>query len=356
MRLTNFGRRNSPEAQRAKDVRKQIFGIYVDEMQKAAELKKQEEEEKKARKKAFKNMLIMAGVSIAGSALIGSMTSGFKNAYSTSKLAGGTFGKNVGSGFGGMFTGGGVSGLQGNSYGGLSNIFSKSGYITQASQMAGAMGGKNFVGPIQNSSKVNIGNNIAQPNLPLGDLSDAYPGELFPKGMRPEFEAIQAGTNWDTAIDWTNSSSENQNGYEYILGRPVKKRATGGEISETSGIDTVPTMLSGGEFVMNRAAAENIGAGNLQAMNAGAAKPMSEESSKELNNKLISKFDELIGASEKSTGSITINVDGSSGKASENSTGETSGSNQQLSRQIKDAVLKVIQEEKRLGGQLRRGM
>lgn len=351
VRLTNFGRRNSPQAQRAKDVRKQIFGIYIDEMKKAAELKRQEEEEKKARKKAIKNALIMAGISIAGSALIGAATSGFSNAYSTSKLAGGTFGKNVGSGVGGMFTGGGVSGLQGNNYGGLFNMFSKSGYVTKASQMAGSITSKGFIGPVQNSSNVNIGNNIAQPSFPLGGSSETYAGGLFPMGLTPELGASGPGMSYGTAIDLTNPNSEDP----YNPFR-ITTRAVGGSISETAGIDTIPTMLSGGEFVMNRAAAQNIGPGNLQAMNAGASKPMSEEASKDLNNKLISKFDELIGTTEKSTGSITINVDGSSGKSSENSSGQTQGANQQLSRQIRDAVLKVIQEEKRLGGQLRRGM
>ena len=281
VRLTNFGRRNNPAAQRAKDVRKQMFGIYIDEMRKAAELKKQEEEEKKARKKAFKNALIMAGVSIAGSALVGGAMSGFKNAYSTSKLAGGAFGNNVASGFGGMISGGGVSGLQGNNFGGILNMFSKKSGVTKDSQLSGSIYDNNFIGPV---------------------------------------------------------------------------RATGGPISQTAGIDTIPTMLSGGEFIMNKAAAENIGTGNLQAMNAGASKPVDEKASRDLNDKLISKFDELIGTTEKSTGSITINVDGSTGKSSESSTGQTQQSGQQLSRQIRDAVLKVIQEEKRLGGQLRRGM
>jgi hypothetical protein len=291
-------------------------------------------------------MLIMAGISIAGSALIGAASSGFSNAYSTSKLAGGTFGKNVGSGVGGMFTGGGVSGLQGNNYGGLFNMFSKSGYVTKASQMAGSITSKGFIGPVQNSSNVNIGNNIAQPSFPLGDSSETYPGGLIPMGLTPGL-----GMSYNTAIDLTRSDSVDP--YDPFN---IKTKAVGGSISETAGIDTIPTMLSGGEFVMNRAAAQNIGLGNLQAMNAGASKPMSEEASKDLNNKLISKFDELIGTTEKSTGSITINVDGSSGKSSENSSGQTQGANQQLSRQIRDAVLKVIQEEKRLGGQLRRGM
>jgi hypothetical protein len=54
-------------------------------------------------------------------------------------------------------------------------------------------------------------------------------------------------------------------------------------------------MLSGGEFVMNRSAVQSIGAPNLQSMNAGGTSITSEETSKELNEKLLAKLDELIG-------------------------------------------------------------
>ena len=40
--------------------------------------------------------------------------------------------------------------------------------------------------------------------------------------------------------------------------------ATGGGVS---GTDTVPAMLTPGEFVINRASAQNIGYGNLNRMN-----------------------------------------------------------------------------------------
>lgn len=104
---------------------------------------------------------------------------------------------------------------------------------------------------------------------------------------------------------------------------------------------------------MNRSAAQNIGAGNLQALNAGAGSIVTEEKTEELNDKLIAKLDELIEASG-GVGSITINVDGSTGTSQETSEGQNSGQKQQLARQIRDVVLKVIQDEKRLGGSLRR--
>jgi hypothetical protein len=130
-------------------------------------------------------------------------------------------------------------------------------------------------------------------------------------------------------------------------------RASGGMIPNTGGIDTVPAMLSGGEFIMNRAAVQNIGQGNLQSMNAGASSMLTEEKSNELNEKLIAKLDELIEVSG-SSGDITINVSGSGESSAQQGGADPSAARQQLARQVKDAVMKVIEDEKRLGGQLRR--
>jgi hypothetical protein len=137
-----------------------------------------------------------------------------------------------------------------------------------------------------------------------------------------------------------------------LLPRKPKGSATGGMIPSRSGIDTVPAMLSGGEFVMNRSAVQSIGAPNLQSMNSGGTSITSEETSKELNEKLLAKLDELIGASG-STGNITINV-APSGQTSQETSQDPSASRQQLARQIKDAVLQIINDEKRIGGSLRR--
>jgi hypothetical protein len=152
--------------------------------------------------------------------------------------------------------------------------------------------------------------------------------------------------------------SSGQNNDFLLAGGPPPNRATGGLISERPGIDTIPTMLSGGEFVMNRAAAQNIGAGPLQAMNAGASSMITEEKSVELNDKLIKKLDELVGASSESKGNVSININSTDGRTTSSSqTNDGSpDSRQKLAQNIKDVVLKVIQDEKRLGGQLRRGM
>ena len=133
-----------------------------------------------------------------------------------------------------------------------------------------------------------------------------------------------------------------------------RRYATGGAIPSTSGVDTIPTMLSGGEFIMNRAASQNIGAGNLQSLNAGASSLPTEEKTEELNDKLIAKLDELIEASSGG-GNITINVESATGKTSEQGGDSENEKRVQMARLIKDMVLKVIQDEKRLGGALRRG-
>ena len=59
-------------------------------------------------------------------------------------------------------------------------------------------------------------------------------------------------------------------------------------------------------------------------------------------------------SSGEQTGNITINVD-SGGKSTETTDGSSKNSDQELARKIKDIVVKQIQQEKRIGGQLRGG-
>ena len=133
----------------------------------------------------------------------------------------------------------------------------------------------------------------------------------------------------------------------------IKKLATGGAIPQTSGIDTVPAMLSGGEFIMNAGATQRIGASNLNAMNSGAS---TETSSSAINDQLINKLDELIKITKESSKPVTVNVSSQQGQTGGDNQGEENKSekDQNLSRKIKAAVIAVLQEEKRLGGVLRR--
>ena len=131
-----------------------------------------------------------------------------------------------------------------------------------------------------------------------------------------------------------NDPTQYDNGYTFT--------ATGGAIPNAAGVDTVPSMLSGGEFVMNAAATQKIGRGNLNALNSGAGGGSGD---------VVSKLDELISVSDN-TGetviNITVNSDGSS-----NSQGNGDDQQRSLATKIKDVVKQVIDDEKRLGGSLR---
>jgi hypothetical protein len=129
------------------------------------------------------------------------------------------------------------------------------------------------------------------------------------------------------------------------VGKPF---ATGGLIPAAGGVDTVPAMLSGGEFVMNAAATKNIGAGNLQALNSGATTGD--------NSDLVAKLDQLITATEtsQSTGDINITINGSNGTESQTGGEDAPERERKLSERIKVAVKQVIADEQRLGGQLRK--
>ncbi len=121
------------------------------------------------------------------------------------------------------------------------------------------------------------------------------------------------------------------------------KKATGGAIPYAAGVDTVPAMLSGGEFVMNAAATQRIGRGNLSALNSGGGLGG--------NGAVIGKLDELISVSDnqgETVINITVNSDGTS---SENGNGDEQQNN--LATRIRDVVKQVIDDEKRLGGSLR---
>lgn len=58
-------------------------------------------------------------------------------------------------------------------------------------------------------------------------------------------------------------SNYGRGGYKYALGGLIKEFASGGNV----GTDTVPALLTPGEFVVNRSSAQKIGYGNLNRMN-----------------------------------------------------------------------------------------
>lgn len=114
--------------------------------------------------------------------------------------------------------------------------------------------------------------------------------------------------------------------------------------------DNVPAMLNGGEFVISKQAAQNIGYNNLQKMNSSAGGGTSDE----FASRIEAKLEELV---EKVAGVGTINISVESGKNGGTQEEEQSNSqdskNRDMARKIKEVVLNVLREEKRIGGMLR---
>ena len=140
-----------------------------------------------------------------------------------------------------------------------------------------------------------------------------------------------------------NEDGTQMNFLQRMMLTPPKK-ATGGSIPYAAGVDTVPAMLSGGEFVMNAAATQRVGRGTLSSINSGGGA--------DDNGAVVGKLDELISVSENSgetTINITVNSDGTS---DESGNGDDQDSN--LALKIRDVVRQVISDEQRLGGSLRK--
>jgi hypothetical protein len=131
-------------------------------------------------------------------------------------------------------------------------------------------------------------------------------------------------------------------------------KASGGMISGGSGIrDDVPAMLTGGEFVLNNRATRKLGVENLNRLNSG---DVGGNSGQQVSEAVVSKLDELIKTTrESSKNNVVVNVSGMEGgmenkekRADENK----SNTEKELQRKIRDAVLAVLAQEKRLGGSL----
>jgi hypothetical protein len=300
-RLTVSGRMNSPEFQAVQKDKEEAFNLYLQQLNQEEALKEKERAEKKAFRKAWQTALWTTVASSVISAIAKPAMAGFQAGMSGAASQGATGFSALGSGFQGIWSGGNIAGTQ---IGGLSNFFS----------------GNNQLANIGTTSQL-LSLYQSNPNSDLGKLIAS-------------------------------------NASNYISGISVPKaitvnRATGGLIPNTSGTDTTQAMLSGGEFIMNRAATQNIGVGALQSLNAGGG-----QNSTESTDKIVSKLDELITAiKENMSGNISVNVNSNAASEKEtadsSNSGNNSESNNMLKKKIKAAVMEVIQQEKRLGGSLR---
>ena len=278
------------------------------------EQKRIKEEAKKREKEMYKGMLVSLGVSV-GMAGLGALASSASTGWSAAGQAAAAEGRTAtfGEKFQGAFSGGT---MDGQNRGGIANMFSSSGYKDFS-----VIGDKSGSGLQQFNNKTNQYERMAPADFT----------KMYGSGKGLSYDSM--GTPYKTP---------NTFGYAW------NRKASGGSVYGNGMGDNVPTMLNGGEFVISKQAAQNVGVNKLQQINSGGK----AEDSSEL---LLAKLDELVEKlSAVGTLNITVNSD-SNGKQSEKQEGGGRQDQQtkDLAKKIKEVVMNVLKEEKRLGGMLR---
>lgn len=302
-RLTAFGRENSPMFERVQQAKEEAFNVYLNQLkqeQQYREQLKQIEEAEKARKKQLTTAIVSAVVSSALSYAGSAFGTGAENAVAE---AGAQAGKPL-------------TGLQKFTTG--------------------------FTGGLKNlGAAILLGG--AKPTFELNDYAKAN-RFMNSVGFNNNFKPDYSGGTFRTGSYEYNPS---QKGF----GRVGK--ASGGMVTGGSGIrDDVPAMLTGGEFVLNNRATRKLGVENLNRLNSGDVGGNSGASGQQVSESIISKLDELIQTTrESSKDNVVVNVSGM--EASEKRADENKSANdRELQRKIRDAVLAVLAQEKRMGGSL----
>lgn len=374
MRLTNFGRnRNTPLQDITKGAKEQAFGLdlgYKREVLAYEEQLRQIKKQKKAQKKAMLTQLAISVATMGISAGIAGASNGIKaaGAAGTSKFMGGLKG----------FFGGGTLPNQTGTFGGLKNMFSARGTIT-----SGNIGNYIFNNPSSKLTQELLPGVLsnAPKAIPIGGGGNVFSNlgsqgsGIMPIRSRPNFVSglLNQGTSSGSSFNFGGVPGDGdgllpqyRSGNSFFDGlgsnaRSDERYATGGYVGDRAGIDNVSALLSGGEFVLNRAATERVGPESLQQINSGGDSSLGGEKL----DQLVEKMEELIDATKQNAGEINISVTGGSGEGGSGSSGggkestETSGEieqnqlRQEMAQQIKSKVLEVIREEKRLGGSLR---
>jgi len=380
-RLSSFGRENSPMFERVQQSKDEAFGVYLQGLQKEKEysqLLDQIAKDKKARKKQLQMAIISAvastALNFAGSAMLSGakngIAAGAKTAAATGKTFG--FGAKFMAGAKGMFTGAGGQG-------GLANIFKGTGTqlsdlaIARQNAMSGNIASQSVQGvmpsPNAATAKINV------PRTANGNLPNSLMEELIVSNAlsKTEIMTLDRNFNFLSNFDLSSMSSIEPSIRPPLSGASARSseinpllppanqkiqpraiipyRASGGLISGGSGTkDDVPAMLTGGEFVLNNRATQRLGVQNLNKLNNGQSVG-SEGSSAEMTQALISKLDELIQTTSNSSQSnVVVNV--SSTDQQEENPADMNERDRELQKKIRQAVLDVIAQEKRLGGSL----
>jgi hypothetical protein len=351
-RLSQFGRQNNPMFERVQESKQQAFDVYLNQLKQEEQYQeqlKEMERRDKERQKQLITSIVSAVVTSAVSAGAQRAKIGVENQAALDKLSGESSGflsslKGAGKG---LFT------SFGNSLSGEALT------VRSITNPAFALQNNSFIGSgrgvLEAASALSIPSSYSQGNLITGgNLStNNYGGNLYPTrnqtiSLVPISDA-ELGMADRVQADFYGSPNMRR----YANGSPNMRRANGGPIFGGSGVrDDVPAMLTGGEFVLNNRATRKLGVQNLNRLNAGETNT-GEGDSSAVTESLISKLDELIQATRESAGdNVVVNVSSNETQAK---TENTNGNEKELQRKIKQAVLDVIAQEKRLGGSLTKG-
>ena len=293
---------DSPILQSIREDKDQAFGLYLDQLGQEKQWLQDLEDAKKAekeRKKAITRALIMAVVSAA----VGSYTSSL-NTKGSGETA---------------FSGGKIYKTSDiNKYGASSSSL-----------------GRSFSSSSLSSSR----------GLSLPSSSSSFSPQFDWREMMRQITANVANGG-SGFFQQYNLGTNRQSGASLLLPSTsyTPYRNSGGYGSG----DTKPAMLSNKEFVLNSSASQKLGDKALYALNSGNMPTGQSDDSA-----IIAKLDELIQKTAESSGSITITVNssGDSERASTQSS-DASEKNKLIGERLKTAVLQIIRDEKRSGGEL----
>ena len=308
--LTNLGRSLSPAFKRTQGAKRDAFDLFVQQLNADEQRKEQERALAQAKKERRRGLFASLGLAAGGALLSGAF------------------------GAGGIFGGRKTSGLE-------SNITAADLGGKSASALPPGLGGAKAPRALPVLSMGNVLKKIKNFLPPLPSFfeggrtaSDALfndQGGADPFHHKPFIGPLEEAVHMNPHMRPMGGMIP----YMRPMGGMIPYMAGGGGVPYAAGVDTVPAMLSGGEFVMNAGATQRIGAGNLETLNAGGGFGGASSTS-------ITKGDTNI--------SIVVNSDGGE---KEESSGSANQEDQNLAVRLKDAVRDVLSQEKRLGGMLR---
>jgi TP901 family phage tail tape measure protein len=329
--LRDQGNARNAEYLQSKQKSLDLFFSEIDASKEKAnreeEIRKEQERIKEEAKKQEESMIkgiltnLAISAAMAGLGALGKAASKGWNA--TNQASNGT--ATIGEKFKGAFTGGTMGG---ETRGGMLNAFSSSGY-------------KDFSV---------IGSNTGQ-GLYEWNKKGGYYNEMTDRTFAGKYgtasDADMLGYDRLGTPYSLNQKKIPQANLRNMRNPPFyDRRAAGGYVAGNGMGDNVPAMLNGGEFVVSKQAAQNIGANKLQQINSGVASDSSEL--------IAAKLDELVEKlSAVGTLNITVNSDSKGSEQSKEEGGNQDKQTKELARKIKEVVMVVLKDEKRLGGMLR---